>query len=282
MNWFALDHATRAAVARVPFLIDSHLVGSVAVTHLPALRAFAGLLALRDDSVALCGHMAERSAALAHINTALRALGLITGWRNETYAVVRPDTLAPLAALERAASRFWGTLTFGAHATGYVAGADGRPAQIWVAQRALDKPTDPGLFDNLIGGGVAAGQTAAEALLREGFEEAGLRPDQLAHALPGSVLRLARDVPEGFQHEWLHSFDMALPPGCVPVNQDGEVAAFTLLPVADALALAAGKRMTVDAAVVTLDFAQRHGLLHDAAAAGRLQALRVAGAGAAA
>ncbi len=45
---------------------------------------------------------------------------------------------------------------------------------------------------------------------------------------------------------------------------------FECLPLADALALAAGDRMTVDAALVTLDFALRHALL-PAAQARRLE-----------
>jgi hypothetical protein len=49
--------------------------------------------------------------------------------------------------------------------------------------------------------------------------------------------------------------------GFAPQNQDGEVQGFRLLPLADALALAQGDTMTVDAALVTLDFADRHGLL---------------------
>ena len=92
----------------------------------------------------------------------------------------------------------------------------------------------------------------------------------------GSVLRLQRDIAEGFQHEWLYSFDLELPAGLQPQNQDGEVAGFTLMPVDQALELAAGTSMTVDAALVTIDFALRHGLLDDAEAAQRLQALRVA------
>jgi 8-oxo-dGTP pyrophosphatase MutT (NUDIX family) len=164
-------------------------------------------------------------------------------------------------AIERAASRFWGSLTFGAHANGYVRGADGRPAALWIAQRSAHKPTDPGLFDNLVGGGVPLHQQPAEALVREAWEEAGLAPDQARHAQPGRVLHLARDIPEGFQLEWLFAFDLELPMGFAPQNQDGEVQGFRLLPLADALALAQGDTMTVDAALVTLDFADRHGLL---------------------
>jgi 8-oxo-dGTP pyrophosphatase MutT (NUDIX family) len=85
----------------------------------------------------------------------------------------------------------------------------------------------------------------------------------MAAAVPGSVIRLRRDIPEGFQHEWLYAFDLPLPADVQPRNQDGEVAALQRMPVAEALALAASERMTVDAALVTLDFALRHRLLGD-------------------
>ena len=73
--------------------------------------------------------------------------------------------------------------------------------------------------------------------------------------------RVARDIPEGFQLEDVSAYDLALPPGLVPQNQDGEVHSITLMPVADALAHAAAGDMTVDASLVTLDFALRHRLL---------------------
>lgn len=271
-GWHALGEATRAERPRVPFAVGGRVVGSVDRAHLPALRRFGALLSVGDRVELLA---TDRVAAFGQLNAALREQGLIVAWRNETYPVPDPGTLEALATFERASSRFWGTLTFGAHATGYVADAAGRPRAIWIAQRSFTKATDPGLYDNLIGGGVPHGQTPAETLVREGFEEAGLAPAQLAQARPGSVLRLARDIPEGFQHEWLYSYDVALPAGATPQNQDGEVAGFELMPLADALALASGARMTVDAALVTLDFAVRHHLLDDPALVRGVQALRV-------
>ena len=276
-HWPALAAATRAGRPRVPFRVAGRRVGSVARDALPALHAHRDLLSVQDDGVELAVPAAARDAALARINAALREQGLIVAWRDEAFALFDPDTRMPLARLERAATRFWGSLTFGAHATGFVAGADSRPSHLWIAQRAPTKATDPGLYDNLVGGGVPRGQTPLETLVREAWEEAGLTPTQAAAARPAGVIELARDIPEGFQHEWLHAYDLELPAGLVPANQDGEVAAFTLLPVADALALAAGPSMTVDAALVTLDFALRHGLIADAAEpARRLAALRVA------
>jgi 8-oxo-dGTP pyrophosphatase MutT (NUDIX family) len=265
--WTAIAAARLRTVPRVPFEIDGCTVGSVAQSHLPALAGHSRWLSVRPQCVALQCAAAARDQAFAQINHALRAAGLIVAWRDETYTVQQHPDAPVLARIERAASRFWGTLTYGAHCNGYVADASGRPTHLWIAQRSLSKPTDPGLHDNLVGGGVPAGQRPLETLVREGWEEAGLTPQQMAQATPGRVIRLLRDIPEGLQHEWLYAYDLQLPPGVVPQNQDGEVAALALMPVAEALALAATERMTVDAALVTLDFALRHRLLGQAHAA---------------
>jgi 8-oxo-dGTP pyrophosphatase MutT (NUDIX family) len=255
-DWPALRQAAAYdAAARVPFMLNDRQVGSVARTHLLALRDLD--VPASDTEVAL--HATE--ATLARLNAALREQGLIVAWRDEPFPILDPTTGARLGTMERAAARFWGTLTLGAHANGYVADASGLPTHLWIAQRSLTKATDPGKHDNLIGGGVPDGQTPLQTLLREGWEEAGLQPEQMRGVIAGSVLRLQRDIPEGLQHEWLHVFDLQLPHGLEPDNQDGEVAGFACLPMDEALILAAGDTMTVDAALVTLDFALRRALI---------------------
>lgn len=266
IGWFALRAATaRDAGARVPFCVQQQAhaldVGSVARQHLPALSRWPEAVRVDEHGVTLTVAPAARVAFFAQANAWLHAQGLIVGWRDETYPVLALRSGEWLASFERAASRFWGTLTFGAHCNGYVADASGRPTALWLARRALTKPTDPGLLDNLIGGGVPQGQSPADAVLREGWEEAGLRPAQMQALQPGHQLRIERDIPEGLQHELLSVFDLAMPPGLTPYNQDGEVAELRCLPLAQALALAASDAMTVDAGLVTLDFALRHQLL---------------------
>jgi 8-oxo-dGTP pyrophosphatase MutT (NUDIX family) len=261
-DWPALRAASaHDASARVPFAVNGRRVGSVARAHLQALRAWPQWLQVDDGGVALQVEAVRLSAVLAQLNATLRESGLIRAWRDEAFALFDPASGARLATLERAAARFWGTLTLGAHANGYVADAAGRPTHLWIAQRSATKATDPGLFDNLVGGGVPEGQSPQQALVREGWEEAGMRPEQMATARAGSVLCLERDIAEGLQVEWLYAYDLPLPAGRVPQNQDGEVAGFRCLPLDEALALAAGTTMTVDAALVTLDFALRHRLL---------------------
>ena len=265
-DWPAID-AARASDpdTRLPFwVIDAGqalLAGSVAKAHLPALAQWPEALRIDAHGVALTVAEAQRSGFLAQTNQALRAAGLITGWRNETYPLQPTAGGELLATLERAAARFWGTLTFGAHCNGYLADARGRPSHLWIARRAADKATDPGMLDNLIGGGVPQGQTPAQTVVREGWEEAGLLPAQMAGLVAGRRFRVARDVAEGFQREEISVFDLLLPAGLLPQNKDGEVHSHNLMTVDQALAHAAAGDMAVDAALVTLDFALRHRLL---------------------
>jgi 8-oxo-dGTP pyrophosphatase MutT (NUDIX family) len=281
-TWPALELARACrGPARVPFvLVDGgaeRTLGSVAIEHLAALRAWpdafeeladpraAGRAGAAPRALALRLPAAGRDARLAGIHAELHRHGLIRAWREEPYPL-RDREGGEHATIERAASRFWGTLTLGAHCNGFVADAAGRPTHLWIARRAQSKPTDPGRLDNLIGGGVARGQTPREALVREGWEEAGLRPEQMAGLVDGSVIELDCDIAEGRQHERLVVFDLALPPGLEPRNTDGEVAEHLLLPVAAALARAAAGELTTDAALATFDFAWRRGLIEPSVA----------------
>lgn len=275
--WPAIAAAQRhQAAARLPFYIEDDgqhlLAGSVARAHQPALARWRQALTLTPDRLLLRLPTNERDDFFAEANRWLQGQGLLIGWRDETYALramPAPGRPAPadaplLASLERSAARFWGSTTYGAHCNGYLADGAGRPSHLWIARRAFDKPTDPGQLDNLIGGGVPLGQSAAACVQREGWEEAGLTPAQMAGLRPGRRIALHRDIAEGLQLEDLSSFDLQLPPGLQPVNQDGEVHSHTLMPAAQALACAAAGEMTVDASLVMLDFALRHALLPEA------------------
>ena len=260
--------------ARIPFVLmeaQGPVLGSVAVAHLSALQAWPDafeLLAKPDGTpraLVLRLPAPMRDARLAQIHTQLHADGLIMAWRDEPYPL-RDRAGGEHGTLERAASRFWGMLTLGAHCNGYVADAAGRPTHLWIARRAYSKPTDPGRLDNLVGGGVPAGQSPRDAVIREGWEEAGLTPEQMAGLETGGQVDLECDIPEGRQHERLHVFDLALPAALVPRNIDGEVAEHRLMPVAEALERAAAGELTTDAALATLDFAVRRRLVEPAPA----------------
>ena len=264
--WPALRAARQFdAGARVPFAGDLDgtptALGAVARAHLAVLRRWPRWLRVAEAGVQLTAHRAAWGDALAEMNLALRADGLIRAWRDEPFTLFSTAGDALGVAMERAASRFWGTLTWGAHCNGYVLDAAGRARALWIARRALTKATDPGALDNLIGGGVPHGQTTRETVVREGWEEAGLTPAQMDGIERGGTVRLLRDIPEGLQREWIEVYDLALPDSTTPRNQDGEVGEWMCLPLPEALNATTLGEMTVDAALVTLDFARRRRLL---------------------
>jgi 8-oxo-dGTP pyrophosphatase MutT (NUDIX family) len=186
-------------------------------------------------------------AALAEIVEKLAEEGFIPGCRNERYRI------ADLFEVERAAARPFGLTTQAVHVNGV---ADGE--RMWLARRAENKPTDPGMLDNLIGGGMTSGLSAAEVLVKEAWEEAGVPAELARRAKRGGTLNILREVREGVQSEVVYVYDLALPADFAPRNEDGEVSEFRLASFAEVRRLIEQtEELTVDAALVALDFFSR-------------------------
>jgi 8-oxo-dGTP pyrophosphatase MutT (NUDIX family) len=132
--------------------------------------------------------------------------------------------------LDRGALPDFGVIGVGVHLNGLVRHEDGW--HLWVGKRAADKKLDPGKLDNLVGGGVAAGHTPFETLLKEAGEEADL-PEGLAETakLTGKFT-YNMERPEGLRRDVLHVYDLVLPQDFVPHPADGEVESFSLWPLA--------------------------------------------------
>jgi 8-oxo-dGTP pyrophosphatase MutT (NUDIX family) len=199
--------------------------------------------------------------ALTPIVEQLANEGFIPGWRDERYRI------ADLFEIERAAARPFGFATQAVHVNGIVAGE-----RMWLARRSSGKATDPGMLDNMVGGGVAAGLSIEEILLKEAWEEAGVPAELARRAARGGTVELLREVPEGVQSERIHVYDLEVPSDFAPANQDGEVSEFRLVTFAEARRLIdETDELTVDAALVALDcFSRRSARPASApAAAGR-------------
>lgn len=230
---------------RVPLWLGSEVVGSVEPDFLSPLVLDDGRVRLERLEAGWRLH-GEPTLALAGLADALRQAGLAHAWRNEQLAVRNAEG-QQLATIERAVVRGLGIQTQAVHLLGVT--GDGRH---WVQLRAFDKPNDPGLWDTLMGGMVSAVDSVQAALVRETFEEAGLRVDALQDLRPGGtvITRRPSDEPGGYVVERIEWFVATLPDGMVPVNQDGEVEHFELMD-ADALwrRISAGE-FTAEAALI--------------------------------
>ena len=143
--------------------------------------------------------------------------------RGELLPVV-DGTGATHAGVERGVVRVLGLRTFAVHLSGRT--ADGR---FWVQQRALDKATDPGRWDTLMGGQMAAGESISATLERETMEEAGLALAELRGLARGPDVTIRRPVVEGWMDERIAVFRAVLAEGATPSNRDGEVVQFACL-----------------------------------------------------
>jgi 8-oxo-dGTP pyrophosphatase MutT (NUDIX family) len=200
-----------------------------------------------------------RSEALARVVRELADEGLVSGWRNESYAISTAPPGPTLFCIERAAVRPFGLPSLAVHVNGIAAGDR---KTLWIARRSRTLSTDPGMLDNLVGGGVGAGFNVQEVLLKEAWEEAGIEAALARSATRGGTIQILREVAQGVQSETILVHDLALPPDFRPRNQDGEVAEFRHAPAEEVIALVRDtEEFTLDAALVTLDHFLREGAI---------------------
>jgi len=168
----------------------------------------------------------------------------------------------PLVDIERAAARYFGIRTYAVHINGLVRESGG--LRMWLARRSPTKAIDPGLLDNLVGGGIATGYGVLETLRKEAWEEAGIPADVAARARPQGSIDICRPQPQGLQRETVFVYDLELDADFRPANQDGEAVEHRQLTMAEAAELIADNGegvVTADASLVILDCLLRHGAL---------------------
>lgn len=205
----------------------------------------------------------ERSDAMGQVAAALRAEGVINGWRDELVSAAVEFGAQELFRVERAATRHFGLMAYASHATGFIAEREDKP--LWISRRAATKSVDPGRLDNLVGGRIAAGFSPSQTIMKEAWEEAGIPMSLLGIIKPAAVIQVAYPVPEGLHQETLFSYDLPLPGHFTPINQDGEVASIRQMSVAETIEAILDGEFTLDAGTVTIDFLIRRGLLQESA-----------------
>ena len=237
------------AQARQPLWVAGQMVGSVADGVLEAMVLEAGHRLHREPrGWQLDVLPGEATAALNALAAALRANGRCGPWRNEQLAVPNAEGEV-VATVERGAVRVLGIATRAVHLVGLA--PDGR---MWVQLRSRSKPNNPGMWDTLMGGMVAAVDTLDQALARETWEEAGLHTANLAGVAHGGHVLFSRPSREGggigYMVERIDWFRATVPEGVEPANQDGEVERFELLGLDEVRRRVARSEFTQEAGLV--------------------------------
>lgn len=271
-NWAAFERHIAACnniaspAHLIRFRIGEDQVGWVGVDLARALAFYPRDFHFDARGVALSSRLrapGARSQALALVARGLAGRGHLT-LRQEDFDV-RADPDGPvLAQLDRGAMPAFGIMSQGVHVNGYVRRADG--LHVWVGWRSRHKAVAPGQLDNLVAGGIPAGLSVPETLVKEAGEEASLPPELAAQARLVGRVSYVMATPEGLRRDVLHCHDLELPEGFVPRPHDDEVERFELWPAAQLLAEVRDRdRVKFNVNLVLIDFFLRHGLL-DAAA----------------
>lgn len=224
----------------VPFMAGGRRIGWLQPELAARLARWPAVFTSGAEKVVLVD-----AAGLGPVVETLAQEGFIPGWRNERYRI------AELFDIERAAARPFGLTTQAVHLNGTVG------ERMWLARRSPTKPIDPGMLDNLVGGGVTAGLTEFQVLVKEAWEEAGISAELAQKATPGGTISVLREVPQGVQSEIISIYDLELPEDFQPRNQDGEVSEFLLL----AFESVKRETLTYEAGLVARDYFNRRATL---------------------
>jgi 8-oxo-dGTP pyrophosphatase MutT (NUDIX family) len=260
----ACTHASHAGreVPLIPFYVRNDAVGWIRPSFAELLRRWPHIFEVNSAYVTLRAkpdNVAGRTESLEEVTRELARDGVIRGWRDEPVRIAHHYAAPELLRIERAATRHFGMMCYGAHLNGFVR-ANGLE-HVWIARRSPNKAIDAGRLDNLVGGRIAAGSTVDETLRKEAWEEASIPPTLLEGVACVSAVRVEYSVPEGLHREILFVHDAWLPVDFKPANQDGEVSEIKRMSLEDVIGQILGGDFTLDAGTVMIDGLLRRGVL---------------------
>jgi 8-oxo-dGTP pyrophosphatase MutT (NUDIX family) len=258
-----------ALAGLVPWRIGSARAGWLTEDVARRLRPLRGAFATEGDGLALVSEAGfeARSAALGEVVAHLATAGLVSP-RHEAFDVRAEPDSEPLARLDRGALSPLGVISQGVHVNGRVRRPDG--LHLWVGWRSKDKNVAPGKLDNLVAGGVPAGLTPMQTLLKEAAEEASMPPDLAARARRVSRVSYRMADAPGLRRDVLHCFDLDLPEDFTPAPADDEVERFELWPAERVLqAVRDTSDVKFNVNLVLIDLFLREGLIDPRGEEGR-------------
>lgn len=254
-----------------PLSVGGQRLGYVRQEFCSRLLAFPDVFIQFDNTLMFTpkldrGTSHDRTQALATVTAALRAEGIVRGWRDELVEAVPSFNQPPVFLVERAAYPFFGIRGFGVHVNGFVRNpVDRRVEAIWVGKRASTKSLWPGMLDHIVAGGLSTGFSVTQTVARECDEEASIPGHIAAEAVPvGAVSYMTLDAQQNLKRDSLFCFDLELPADFIPIPRDGEVECFELREVdwvVDAVLRGGPAGYKPNCHLVLIDFFIRHGVI---------------------
>lgn len=249
----------------IPFIIDGETLGFPQIAFANELAHWNQCFEIKNNKLFLNPSLSspeERTLACQPIMKALYEKGVIDSWVGESYAAILEYGEIPRFLIERAAVTFMGLHGFGVHINGLVKKEDG--IYIWIARRTKAKPFWPGKLDQMVAGGQPVGISRKENVIKEAAEEADIPVELARQSTLVSEIHYRGETHRGMNVDTLFNYDLWLPEGFVPVNTDGEVDEFMLMPIEEMAQLTENTHEFKDNCdLVNIDLLIRLGLLNE-------------------
>jgi len=246
-----------------PLMVGGDRIGYLQHALVEELRRWPNVFRIENNAVALDPRLNDFESRSKAIDAPLRELageGLIEAWRGELYPVTPNWHTPPLMQMERAACPRFGIRAFSVHVNGFVRKPGG--LHMWVARRAYDKPTFPGMLDNMVAGGQPIGLGLLDNVIKECGEEAGIPEDIARRAVAVGMISYTHQPPDGCKPDQMFCYDLELPEDFTPAPADGEVEEFYLWPIEKVAATVRdGFEFKFNCNLCIIDFLIRHGVI---------------------
>ena len=247
----------------IPFIISGKHLGWIRNTFADHLHRWPKIFDLSEGKLLMNDNYSScetRTKAVKEVCEMLADENAVPPSRGELFSVAPSLGDAPLLNIDRAWISVFGFESYGVHVNGYVTTPAG--PELWLGIRSPDCLIDPEKLDNMVAGGLPAGHTLEENLLKEASEEASIDKDLALKAHSAGYIGYIMEVKEGLRRDTLFVYDLAVPEDFEPVDRDGEHINFIKVPASKALSLVEdGDEFKFNVNLVIIDFSIRHGIL---------------------
>ena len=246
---------------KIPFIVDGVRVGQIKNEYLEL--CLESVFKLKDGKLYFKDEYKDfnsRSKALDILANKLIEVNIISGLRDEKYALLNNFYSKPYALLDRSISTFISSLSFGQHLNGVVEKDDA--LYMWIGVRAKDKGYCGGMLDHLVAGGLPWGISLKENLAKECYEEAGISKELANKARATSIISYRYEYELGGKEDIIFCYDLKLSEDFKPVCTDGEVEEFILMPIEKVANIVKNQwRFKPNCDLVIIDFLVRWGYI---------------------
>lgn len=252
-----------------PLIINQRRVGFIRKENLTLLNDYGFNFKLHNDYLTWqdLGNLEKNSEFFALKIAQMAKDKVVRGIRNELYPLSDGFFNPPIALIERAAIPFFGTAGYGVHLNGLV--KKDKELFMWIAKRSKDKPTSPNKLDQIAAGGLPYGMSPFLNMQKEAEEEAGISKQLSQNLNSCGSSNYFRQIAsyKNLRADVMFIYDLWLPEDFAPINQDGEVAEFFLLPLKEIIEQlknpSTAEPYKYNSALVMIDCAIRYGIVNN-------------------